>query len=158
MWQTADAGPGDIMKVWLCKRLTDNNAIGNYRAALYWISAVQNELRLAGHTSPLLKCLLLLSFVIVSGSSGGWMRWGHVSNPHLFCITMQFSPPAADPSVSTHLPSGRGHQRKLYTRKKEEGCLQIELSLKQRRTAGVVLWGTGWSCCAWIKKYHVFPT
>lgn len=120
---------GDIMKVWLCKRLTDNNAIGNYRAALYWISAVQNELRLAGHTSPLLKCLLLLSFVIVSGSSGGWMRWGHVSNPHLFCITMQLSPPAADPSVSAHLPSGRGHQRKLHTRKKEEGWLHIRLSL-----------------------------
>lgn len=88
---------GDIMKVWLCKRLTDNNAIGNYRAVLYWISAVRNELQLAGHASPLLKCLLLLSFVIVSGSSGGWIRWGHVSNPHLFCITMQPALPAADP-------------------------------------------------------------
>lgn len=94
----------DIMKVWLCKRLTDNNAIGNYRAVLYWISAVQNELRLAGHASPLLKCLLLLSFVIVSGSSGGWMRWGHVSNPHLFCITMQPSPPAADPECQCPPP------------------------------------------------------
>lgn len=94
----------DIMKVWLCKRLTDNNAIGNYRAVLYWISAVQNELRLAGHASPLLKCLLLLSFVIVSGSSGGWMRWGHVSNPHLFCITMQPSHPAADPECQCPPP------------------------------------------------------
>lgn len=95
---------GDIMKVWVCNRRTDNNAIGNYRAAPYWISAVRNELRLAGHASPLLECLLLLSFVIVSGSSGGWMRGGHVSSPHLFCITMQPSPPAADPECQCPPP------------------------------------------------------
>lgn len=95
---------GDIMKVRACKRRTDNNAVGNYRAALYWISAVQNELRLAGHASPLLECLLLLSFVIVSGSSGGWMRGGHVSSPHLFCITMQPWPPAADPECQCPPP------------------------------------------------------
>lgn len=107
----------DIMKVRLCKRRTDNNAIANYRAPAYWISAVQNELRQAGHAFPTAEAVLAL--VLCN------CKWqlcpaeydrGQVVNPHLFCITMQFMLLTTHPVREWPPPKWTRHQISFKSR------------------------------------------